>query len=181
MLEEELRKIDEEYRSNYIEYTEDILADKILSAAESIQQLAQTFGNDDINLSLSIDRLKELKSEFNDDDTHSETMATSESEPHMPEETSLPAKNSVTEMAVDTVECDPCFGTLNAVPKIKFKSEKDVYNTNSRRNALGSVACIIVFHLSVCQSTKNILLLLHDEIFEMHSTKLSRPSTISKS
>ena len=142
MLEEELRKIDEEYRSNYIEYTEDILADKILSAAESIQQLAQTFGNDDINLSLSIDRLKELKSEFNDDDTHSETMATSESEPHMPEETSLPAKNSVTEMAVDTVECDPCFGTLNAVPKIKFKSEKDVYNTNSRRNALGSVVCI---------------------------------------
>ena len=139
MLEEELRKIDEEYRSNYIEFTEDILADKILSAAESIQQLAQTFGNDDINLSPSIDRLKELKSEFNDDDTNSENISTAS---QMPKETSLPAKNSITEMSVDAVDNDPCFGTLNAVPKIKFKSEKDVYNTNSRRNALGSVVCI---------------------------------------
>ena len=147
MLEEELRKIDEEYRSNYIEYTEDILADKILSAAESIQQLAQTFGNDDINLSPSINRLKELKSEFNDDDTNSENISTAS---QMPKETSLPAKNSIAVMSVNAVDSDPCFGTLNAVPKIKFKSEKDVYNTNSRRNALGSVVCII-FQFSINQ------------------------------
>ena len=60
MIEEELRLIDEEYNQNH---SKDELAEKILSAAESIQELASIYGNEDVNLSPNINRLKMLKAE----------------------------------------------------------------------------------------------------------------------
>ena len=60
MIEEELRLIDEEYNNSH---SKDELAEKILSAAESIQELASTYGNEDVNLSPNINRLKLLKAE----------------------------------------------------------------------------------------------------------------------
>ena len=60
MIEEELRKIDESYNSNY---NEGILAKKIIGAAESIQELAHSFGNEEVDLSSNINSLKQIKSE----------------------------------------------------------------------------------------------------------------------
>ena len=55
LIEEELQKIVMQ------DNDPDMVADKILSAAESIQKLADNYGHDDINLSPSIDRIKRLK------------------------------------------------------------------------------------------------------------------------
>ena len=60
MIEDELRKIDESYNSNY---NEGILAKKIIGAAESIQELAHSFGNEEVDLSSNINSLKKIKSE----------------------------------------------------------------------------------------------------------------------
>ena len=97
IIEEELRKIDETYSSNH---NEGLLAKKIIGAAESIQELAHSFGNEEVDLSSNINILKKIKSEK--------------------EETTPQLINS----------------TINAVPKIKFKDEGEVFNTNSKRNTL---------------------------------------------
>lgn len=60
MIEEELRKIDDTYNSNY---NEGLLAKKIIGAAESIQELAHSFGNEDVDLSSNISVLKKIKAE----------------------------------------------------------------------------------------------------------------------
>merc|ERR1712110_1314867 len=60
MIEEELRKIDESYNCND---NEGILAKKIIGAAESIQELAHLFGNEEVDLSSNINSLKKIKSE----------------------------------------------------------------------------------------------------------------------
>ena len=60
MIEEELRKIDETYNSNH---NESLLAKKIIGAAESIQELAHSFGNEEVDLSSNINTLKKLKAE----------------------------------------------------------------------------------------------------------------------
>ena len=59
--ERQKRLIEEELHQIVVSSDPDLVADKILSAAESIQRLADSSGNDDICLSPSIDRLKSLK------------------------------------------------------------------------------------------------------------------------
>ena len=62
LIEEELERIVGESEPEEV-------ADKILSAAESIQKLAERFGNEEVNLSPSIDRLKILTSQHTEDIT----------------------------------------------------------------------------------------------------------------
>jgi len=59
LIEDELKAIDEQYNADT---NQEDLAKKILSAAHSIQELASNYGNDDVNLSPRIDRLKALQS-----------------------------------------------------------------------------------------------------------------------
>ena len=63
MIEEELRKIDETYNSNH---NESLLAKKIIGAAESIQELAHSFGNEEVDLSSNINILKKIKADKGD-------------------------------------------------------------------------------------------------------------------
>ena len=60
MIEAELKEIDDTYNSSY---NEGILATKIIEAAESIQDLAHSFGNAEVDLSSNINSLKKIKSE----------------------------------------------------------------------------------------------------------------------
>ena len=62
MIEAELKEIDEDdtYNSSY---NEGILATKIIGAAESIQELAHSFGNAEVDLSSNINILKKIKLE----------------------------------------------------------------------------------------------------------------------
>ena len=62
LIEEELRKIDDEYNSNF---NEEILTQKIIGAAESIQELAASYGNEQVDLSTNINSLKKIKIEAN--------------------------------------------------------------------------------------------------------------------
>ena len=59
--ERQKRLIEEELHQIVLSSDPHLVADKILSAAESIQRLADSSGNDDICLSPSIDRIKSLK------------------------------------------------------------------------------------------------------------------------
>ena len=59
--ERQKRMIEEELHKIVVSGEPDLVADKILSAAESIQRLADISGNDDVYLSLGIDRHKSLK------------------------------------------------------------------------------------------------------------------------
>ena len=59
--ERQKRQIEEELHQIVVSSDPELVADKILSAAESIQRLADSSGNDDICLSPNIDRLKSLK------------------------------------------------------------------------------------------------------------------------
>ena len=66
LIEEELERIVGESEPEEV-------ADKILSAAESIQKLAERFGNEEVNLSPSIDRLKILTSQHTEDNAEDNT------------------------------------------------------------------------------------------------------------
>ena len=64
--ERQKRLIEEELQKIVVSSDPDLVADKILSAAESIQRLADSSGNDDICLSPSIHRIKSLKTAQSD-------------------------------------------------------------------------------------------------------------------
>ena len=118
MIEEELRKIDESYNSNY---NEGILAKKIIGAAESIQELAHSFGNEEVDLSSNINSLKLIKLEKE-------------------EKTTQQNKSKILISFCSNLQniffSGQINSTINAVPKIKFKDEGEVFNTNSKRNTL---------------------------------------------
>ena len=61
--ERQKKSLEEELQRIVAESDPDMVADKILSAAESIQKLAENFGNEEVNLSPSIERLKLLTTE----------------------------------------------------------------------------------------------------------------------
>ena len=67
--ERQKRMIEEELHKIVVSGEPDLVADKILSAAESIQRLADSSGNDNICLSPSIDRLKSLRTGQSDNFT----------------------------------------------------------------------------------------------------------------
>merc|ERR1719188_823882 len=120
MIEEELRLIDEEYNQNH---SKDELAEKILSAAESIQELASIYGNEDVNLSPNINRLKMLKAE--------KGQTFPENHPAMtPTESYINTKKNEIPNNGDT----QLFSSMNAVPKVKFRTNQEIFNSNSKRD-----------------------------------------------
>lgn len=106
LLEEELKMIDDAYSSKACD--DEDLATKILSAAESIQELASSFGNDNVNLSPNIERLRELRK---------------------------------SQDKLNIKQDDPSFSSssINAVPKTRFRTEQELFNTNSKRNTIGKL------------------------------------------
>ena len=76
--ERQKRLIEEELHQIVVSSDPDLVADKILSAAESIQRLADSSGNDDICLSPSIDRLKSLKTGQSDSFTEEQKVKVDE-------------------------------------------------------------------------------------------------------
>ena len=107
MIEDELRRIDMNYISS--EYSEDDLAGQILSAAESIQELANNFGDDEVNLSPNIERLRELKTQ---------------------EELNIISQEISNDQSFSS-------SSINAVPKTRLRSDQELFNTNSKRNTIG--------------------------------------------
>jgi len=121
MIEEELRLIDEEYNQNH---SKDELAEKILSAAESIQELASIYGNEDVNLSPNINRLKMLKAEKGQTVPENHPLLTStESYRNYANKNEIP-KNADAQL----------FSSMNAVPKVKFRTDQEIFNSNSKRD-----------------------------------------------
>ena len=109
MIEDELRRIDMNYISS--EYSEDDLAGQILSAAESIQELANNFGDDEVNLSPNIERLRELKTQ---------------------EELNIISQEISNDQSFSS-------SSINAVPKTRLRSDQELFNTNSKRNTIGEL------------------------------------------
>ena len=68
-IERQKKTIEEELHKIVVSTDPDLVADKILTAAESIQRLADSSGNDNICLSPSIDRLKSLRTGQSDNFT----------------------------------------------------------------------------------------------------------------
>jgi len=115
----------------------DMVADKILSAAESIQKLANNSGNDDINLSPSIERLKTLKTGQPGENIESVHVAEPEQEPE-PELEPEPVSTKLQKpLPNNNCEADK-LTSINAVPKIKFRPDEEMFinKTNYKRNTI---------------------------------------------
>ena len=145
--ERQKKSLEEELQRIVAESDPDMVADKILSAAESIQKLADNFGNEEVNLSPSIERLKLLTTEQAPDVT-GESDSKHEGSPlptvlskHLPRKSegliSLDVKLPI---VVVGVECQSDqLRSINAVPKVRLRSDDEMFinKTNSKRNTIG--------------------------------------------
>ena len=145
--ERQKRMIEEELHKIVVSGEPDLVADKILSAAESIQRLADSSGNDDICLFPNIHRIKSLKTGQSDTFTEEKNVK----DEGLSTSNKLPGKFYILvfflklNIASDDKPRAEKLTSINAVHKLKFRTDEEMFtnNTNSKRNTIGEV----IFHI----------------------------------
>ena len=189
--ESQKKLIEEELQRIVAESEPEEVADKILSAAESIQKLADRFGNDEVNLSPSIDRLRLIKTEHTEDSTeHTEdsTEHTEDNAEHTEDNTEHTEDNTKGDQYSKSVievlpkskqKClflfpkTPILGekyppggerltSINAVPKVRLRSDDEMFASKTN-------------------SKRNTIGLFENYIFEDFIIYLRRPCSVQQS